>query len=169
MKVNLKMKNGQMKKNPPAIGKKILDEAIISAISAYENAYVPLTNYSVGSCIITDEDELFAGCNVQSVISGLGTCAESSAIFHSVVHGKYNFKGIVVASKKAITPCGACLQYLNEFAQVAGHDIRIIAVDLNKKIQKDTSLYSTIKNLYGPLDGKKDIKRYKKSENRKKK
>jgi cytidine deaminase len=142
------------------IDKNVLKDAIKIAINTYQNAYDPLTNYAVGACIITDDDKLFGGCNVQSVISGLGSCAESCAIFHSISHRNYNFKGIVVASKKAISPCGACLQYLNEFAQVSGHDIRIISVDLSGTIKKDTTLYSTIKHLYGPADGNKDISRY---------
>lgn len=150
------------KEGMPSTKDKILKEAIKVAIKTYKNAYDPLTGYAVGACIVSDDDGCFGGCNVQSVISGLGTCAESCAIFHAVSQGSYNFKCIVVASIKGIMPCGACLQYLNEFAQVSGHDIRIVSVDLSGKIRKDTTLYSTIKGLYGPEDGKKDITRYRK-------
>lgn len=154
--VNKMKKEGKFSTND-----KVLKAAIKVAIKSYNNAYDPLTGYAVGSCIVSDDDKLFGGCNVQSVISGLGTCAESCAIFHAVSQGKYNFKCIVVASIKGISPCGACLQYLNEFAQVSGHDIRIVSVELSGEIKKDTTLYSTIKGLYGPKDGNKDIARYK--------
>lgn len=142
------------------ISQEKIKKAIDVAIEAYNNSYNPLTNYAVGACIVSDDDNYYGGCNIQSVISGLGTCAESCAIFNAVSKGKYNFSAIIVVSKKAIMPCGACLQYINEFAQVANHDIEIISVDLNKKVHKKTSLYSTIKGLYGPKNSKKDILKY---------
>lgn len=143
------------------ITKKQISELVESALKAKNNAYHPCTKYGVGAAVLTEDNEIYAGANVQSVISGLGTCAERAAIDHAVAHGKYKFRAIAVAfdSGKFVLPCGACLQYINEFSQVSGKDIAIILVNKNGKYKK-TSLKKIIKGLWGPIDGGFDISKY---------
>jgi cytidine deaminase len=136
-------------------------EMIKRAISVRLNAYDPVTNFGVGACILTTDGYFFEGCNVQSVISGLGTCAERSAVDHAVTHGKYKYKAISVVAEKAIMPCGACLQYLNEFSQITNKDIVIISANSKGKIKSTTSLHKLAGKLYGPKDGHKDLSKYK--------
>jgi cytidine deaminase len=79
---------------------------------------------------LSTDGDYFGGCNTENSISGLGTCAERSALDHAVIHGKYQFKALALVYKKIIYPCGACLQYLTQFSQVNSHDIDIILSDL---------------------------------------
>ena len=94
------------------------------------NAFVPRSDHKIGACVLATNGEYFGGCNTESVISGLGTCAERSAIDHSVSHGKYEFKALAVVDDTLTYPCGSCLQYLMLFSQITEEDIDIIVADI---------------------------------------
>ena len=97
------------------------------------NAYSPVHNFPVGAAVLTFKNNLYQGCNTESVISGLGVCAERSAIDHAVAHGEYKLKSILIITKleNPVKPCGACLQYINEFAQIGKNNIIIYMAGLN--------------------------------------
>jgi len=90
------------------------------ALKAMENAYV-LWGFKVGAAVLAEDGKIYAGCNVESWISGLGTCAERCAIDHAVLHGNKKIKelALVIEAKSNYnpTPCGACLQYIHDFAK----------------------------------------------------
>lgn len=106
-----------------------------TSINARNNAFAHRSNHSFGAAILTTDGQIFGGCNTEGVISGLGLCAERSAIDHAVVHGKYEFKALFVIDEKQNFPCGACLQYLCLFSQINSHDIEIYASDLDGNCQ----------------------------------
>jgi len=95
-------------------------------------AHAPFTMIQVGSAVLT-EGGVYEGCNVESMISGLGICAERNAINHAVLHEGPNLKieAISVAwnRREIIRPCGACLQYLTEFSN---NDVKIIMAQQNE-------------------------------------
>ena len=128
-----------------------------------KNAYAPRSNFGVGAAVLTLKGDIYQGCNVESVISGLGTCAERCAIDNAIANGDYCFKGIVIVTKnkEPVRPCGACLQYIAEFAQVANNDIEIIMVGANGKINK-SSINKMLPEAFGPKDLGLDLKRFRK-------
>ncbi len=75
------------------------------------NAYSIVNKFPCGAAVLTEKGNIYQGCNVESVISGMGTCAERSAIDHAVAHGEYGFKAVAIISKlgEPIKPCGMCL------------------------------------------------------------
>ncbi len=89
------------------------------AEDAVARAYAPRTGVQVGAAVLTPGGA-YGGCNVESVISGLGICAERSAVNHAVLHEgpTLAIRALAVAwtRRERIRPCGACLQYLSEFA-----------------------------------------------------
>jgi len=95
--------------------KKLLE----TAIKAADKAYV-FGGVRVGAAALGEDDKVYEGCNIESAISGLGTCAERCAIDHAVLHGNRKIKEIVVVinadSCMESRPCGACLQYISDFA-----------------------------------------------------
>lgn len=104
------------------------------AKEARNNAFLVNSNHPVGACILTMEGELYGGCNVENIISGLGICAERAAIDHAVIHGKYGYKAIAVVDDGEITfPCGACRQYLALFGEVNNIDIEVVVADVSGK------------------------------------
>ncbi len=130
-----------------------INNLITIAKMTRENAFVHRSGHKIGAAILTTDGEMFGGCNTESAISSLGICAEMSAIDHAVVHGKYEFKALLVIDKNLTYPCGACLQYLCLFYQINDQNIEIIVADLDGKyeIKKLTELlphrYLTENNL----------------------
>lgn len=118
--------------------KKLLD----AALKAMNNAYV-LWGCKVGAAVLAENGEIYSGCNVESWVSGLGICAERCAINHAVLHSsrKINEVAIVVdaGSQCEPRPCGACLQYIYDFAK--NPKIEIVMA----KAEKDRILFKTVK------------------------
>jgi cytidine deaminase len=90
-----------------------------TALKAMKSAYV-LWGFRVGAAVRANDGRIYEGCNVESWVSGLGTCAERCAINHAVLHGNRKIKEIAIvmnADKQTESrPCGACLQYIRDFA-----------------------------------------------------
>lgn len=87
------------------------------AKEAAKNAYAPYSQFCVGAALLSEDNDIYTGCNVENASYGATNCAERTAIFKAVSEGKRKFKKIAVASKAGTTafPCGVCLQVMNEF------------------------------------------------------
>lgn len=136
-------------------------DLILAAQRGMGNAYCPVTGFPVGAAVLTVKGGIYQGCNVQSVISGLGVCAERSAIDHAVACGEYCFTAIAVIAglEDPISPCGMCLQYIGEFSQVASQDIEIVMVGSTGKIKR-SSVVALSHRIFGPVDLGLDVGRY---------
>lgn len=82
------------------------------------NAYAPYSNFSVGAAILSDNDKLFGGCNVENAAYPEGTCAEAGAISAMIAGGCKTIKEIYIVSKSEniVSPCGGCRQKIREFS-----------------------------------------------------
>ncbi|WP_018658831.1 cytidine deaminase [Allofustis seminis] len=82
-----------------------------------KRAYVPYSNFPVGAALLTSDDEIYTGCNIENSSYGLTNCAERTAIFKAVSEGVKAFDGLVITGKTEdpISPCGACRQVIAEF------------------------------------------------------
>lgn len=134
-----------------------------AASAAMKNAYVPVNGICVGSSVLSTSGRIFPGCNTQSVISGLGSCAERNAINNAVVSGEYCFTAIGITSSflNPISPCGMCLQYMGEFAQVGETDILIIMFG-SKAEPKRSSVKKLLHSVVGPVELGLDLSKYRK-------
>ncbi len=97
---------------------RIREELISKAYEAKEYAYAPYSGFKVGAAILTDEDEIFTGCNIENAAFTPTVCAERTALFKAVSNGSRTFKAIAICSdnsKDYISPCGVCRQALSEF------------------------------------------------------
>ena len=144
--------------------KAIKEKLIKSAVKAIDYAYHPISKKGVGAALLTKKGNIYQGANVQSVISGLGSCAEICSIYNAVAHGEYCFEAIVVAfpSENGARPCGACQQMLYEFSEVGGKDIKIICVNNKGKVVEETSIKKLMPKGYGPKESGRDVSRYRK-------
>ncbi len=97
---------------------KLERELVANAEKAVLKAVVTQSGVRVGAAVQT-RNGIYEGCNVESVISGLGICAERNAINHAIIRrGQTPILKVAVAWEKdsPIRPCGACLQYIYEFS-----------------------------------------------------
>jgi cytidine deaminase len=96
---------------------------IRSAREALANAYAPYSNFRVGAAVLTEEGNLFTGCNVENASYGLSLCAERVAIFTAVaMEGPMmRIRGLAVQGEAdgRCSPCGACRQVIGEFGPAA--------------------------------------------------
>jgi cytidine deaminase len=103
-----------------------ISRLIKEAQQARQRAYAPYSGLNVGAALLSSDDKIFTGCNVENASFGLTECAERVAIFNAVSSGVTKFKAIAVASdgEGFCRPCGACRQVIREF----GADILVIMV-----------------------------------------
>jgi cytidine deaminase len=108
---------------------------------AMGNAHV-LWGLKVGAAVLADDGHVYEGCNVESWVSGLGTCAERCAINHAVLHGNRNISEIAIVMSAEghddTRPCGACLQYIYDFGESSR--IKIVMA----KAEKGRILFETV-------------------------
>jgi cytidine deaminase len=96
-------------------------ELISTALKFREKAYVPYSNFKVGAAVITEDDTIYGGCNIENASYGATNCAERTAIFKAVSEGHKTIKAIaIVGDISAYTyPCGICRQVMAEFADAS--------------------------------------------------
>jgi cytidine deaminase len=115
-------------------------KAYESAMAYRERAYAPYSNFRVGAAVkLKGHDEIFVGCNVENASFGASICAEQVAITQAVTRipsGKLDFLVLVTDTYPVATPCGICLQIMNEFSDA---DFRVHIANL-KGIQKSLTL-----------------------------
>lgn len=94
------------------------DELINQARRAMKNAYAPYSKFRVGAALLTDDGQIYTGCNVENSSYGAANCAERTAVFTAVCHGARKFQkiAIIADSTEPVKPCGICRQVLFEFS-----------------------------------------------------
>lgn len=89
-----------------------------AASDARLKAHTPLSGVQVGAALETPDGTIIQGCNIESVIPILSSCAERTAIISALAQGHHDIRRIAVIAdfKSPIPPCGACRQFILEFA-----------------------------------------------------
>ena len=100
------------------------EQLLSSARDALTRSYARYSNFRVGAAVLTDQREIFTGCNVENASYGLTNCAERSAIFTAVQETKaarlsIRAVAVVTADDVPCAPCGACRQVIFEFGENA--------------------------------------------------
>ncbi|HBV88117.1 MAG TPA: cytidine deaminase [Desulfosporosinus sp.] len=129
------------------ISQEVLDELILHAKAAYEQAYVPYSHYPVGSAALFSSGKIYSGCNVENASYGLTICAERNTIFQAIARGERVLKGIAIAVPSDVfpSPCGACRQVIREFAL----DCPVVLINGQGQMRW-TSLKSLLPEAFGP-------------------
>lgn len=93
-------------------------ELLNQARAAVKMAYAPYSNFQVGAAILSENDEIFVGSNVENAAYPLGCCAEASAISAMISGGSRQIQEIIVVTDTATptSPCGGCRQRILEFS-----------------------------------------------------
>lgn len=93
------------------------DELIRKAKSVLKRRKIKhgFTVGDVGCALVTDKGNVYLGVCIDAA-SGMGFCAEHSAIAAMITHGEYVIKKIVavVEGGKPIPPCGRCREFIRQ-------------------------------------------------------
>ena len=106
---------------------------IQKARQAQKNSYSPYSGFKVGAALLTRDNKIYTGCNVENASYGASICAERTAIVKAISEGEKNFiKIAIVSDSNDLTyPCGICLQIISEFMPEG----EIILADKNNNAQ----------------------------------
>lgn len=111
---------------------------ISEATKARKFSYAPYSHFAVGAALLTSENTIYTGCNIENASFAATNCAERTALFKAVSDGIKNFRAIAVVTDAAepAPPCGICRQVLYEF----GSTIDVITANLNGSYKIQTIL-----------------------------
>ena len=105
----------------------------------HNNAYVPISNFPVSSCVVMKDGKKFFGVNVEDASTRAGTCAARAAIDSAVTAGytKGDFKEIhvMVSSGEIGTPCFVCRQMISELFDL---DSKVYCYDTDGNMKEYT-------------------------------
>lgn len=126
----------------------LLNDMIKIAQTAQNNAYCPYSNHPVGAAILSEDGQIFGGCNVETA-HYKGICAEGCAISSMAAAGQRQIKAIVITSpgEHLCSPCGDCLQRIREFNTP---ETTIYAATKSGKIEKTFHLEDLLPYSFGP-------------------
>ena len=102
--------------------KKQIEEMIDLAIRQMDYSYAPYSHFHVGSAVLSEDNYVYTGCNIENSSYGATNCAERTAIFKCVSDQKTRIKKIAIASdsNEFTWPCGICRQVMSEFMNSDG-------------------------------------------------
>ena len=107
----------------------IYKELIARAQSVLPLAYAPFSKFRVGAALLTKDDFVCTGVNIENSSFGATICAERTAFTKALSYGVKEFKAIaVVSSSGSAWPCGICRQFMKEFCS---DDFEIISLNEN--------------------------------------
>lgn len=118
------------------------------ALEAQKLAYVPYSNFHVGAAVLTEDDIIYSGCNIEISSYSPTICAERTAIFKAVSEGHKSIKAIAIVGDANHTyPCGVCRQVIREF----GKDAKVIIANSTDDY-KEYTLDELLPHSFGPED-----------------
>jgi len=98
------------------VSPELIERLFESARDVATRAYAPYSNFHVGAALLTKEGRIITGCNVENSSFGVTICAERTAATRAVASGLREWTAIAIVSPTGVSPCGACRQFLAEFA-----------------------------------------------------
>jgi len=103
------------------------------AIEAKKMAVPTYSNFHVGAALLTEDGQIFTGCNIESSSYSLTICAERTAIFKAISEGERKFTAIAISGDTIgfCAPCGACRQIISDLC----NDIDIVLTNQKKEIK----------------------------------
>jgi cytidine deaminase len=126
------------------------DKLFEAAMSARHHAHAPYSHFLVGAALLTADDQIIVGCNMENATYGATVCAERTAFGNAIVQGYREFKALCVVTDldPPASPCGICRQIFAEFCD----DLTIMIANPEKKYY-----FTTLDELLPYRFGKQDL------------
>jgi len=109
-----------------------------------ENSYSPYSNFQVGAAVLLENGEILQSSNQENVSYPVGVCAERLVLGYAGANFPDQFPQIIaiVARRKGdqnwatVSPCGMCLQGINEVEQRFGKTMTILILRPNHSVYR---------------------------------
>ena len=115
------------------------EDLVYQAIEAREMSYSPYSKFAVGAALLTKNDEVYLGANIENAAFGLSMCAERNALYNAYCHGisqeDIEAIAIVADTELPVSPCGSCRQVLSELFPKTG---KIYLANMHGDIKETT-------------------------------
>lgn len=121
-----------------------------AAVQAKKFSYSPYSHFQVGAALLTKDNEVIFGTNIENASFGATICAERTAILKAVSEAATQFTDLVIVTdaKTATPPCAQCLQMMAEFFS----NETDIWLGNSKKILKHFKFKELLPQRFGPKD-----------------
>jgi cytidine deaminase len=112
---------GELLAKQEIVSRSVAKLLIRDAIEAMHKAYAPYSHHHVGAALLTKQQKIYQGCNIENASYTPTNCAERTAFFKAVSEGEREFSAIAVVGgkdgvlKDFCPPCGVCRQVMREF------------------------------------------------------
>ena len=90
-------------------------ELIKNAVKAQKQSKSQFSNFAVGCSLLSNDNHIILGCNIESAAYPSTICAERVAIYSAISQGIDKFKAIAIVSPIKAKPCGQCRQIIFEY------------------------------------------------------
>lgn len=90
-------------------------DLIKQAVKAQSHAHAQYSNFTVGCALLSENNDIVLGCNIESAAYPSTMCAERVAIYAALSKGITKFKAIAIVSSISGKPCGPCRQIIHEY------------------------------------------------------
>lgn len=96
-------------------------DLVEAAFDSLNYSYTPYSKFKVGAALLSKEQKVYQGCNIESASYTPTNCAERTAFFKAVSEGVKEFEAIAIVGgsegvcKDLCPPCGVCRQVMMEF------------------------------------------------------
>ena len=91
--------------------KKLIQHAVI----AQKKSKCKYSNFPVGCALLSENNKVILGCNIESAAYPSTICAERVSIYSAISQGIDKFKAIAIISPVKAKPCGQCRQIIHEY------------------------------------------------------
>lgn len=112
---------GELLSQTEIVTRSVIRNLIREAMDGMERAYAPYSHHHVGAALLTMNEKIYTGCNIENASFSPTNCAERTALYKAISEGEREFAAIaIVGGKEGIIsdfcpPCGVCRQALREF------------------------------------------------------
>jgi len=112
---------GELLLSKELVSRSVVKNLIREAIEAMKFSYSPYSHYQVGAALLTADQKIYTGCNIENASYTPTNCAERTAFFKAISEGEKDFAAIAVVGGKNgnlidyAPPCGVCRQVIREF------------------------------------------------------
>ncbi len=126
-----------------------MKDLLVAARDARKRSTAPYSGFGVGAAVRAGSGKVYTGSNVEVSSYGLTICAERLAICIALHEGETTLTEIAIVAETdgAPGPCGACRQFMYDFAPDA-----VVVMENLEGEKRTTSVRDLLPEAFGPAD-----------------